>query len=101
VFLVAMVTVVFVWTGEAESKKHGAVVVDVDGKALRAGVQYYVLPLRRGSGGGLTLNARNDECPKVVAQERGELERGLPVVFEPASGKKGVTIRERAEQIIE
>ncbi|KAH9301294.1 hypothetical protein KI387_012877, partial [Taxus chinensis] len=101
VFLVAMVTVQFVWMGGAESEEGGAVVVDVDGQPLRAGVQYYVLPLRRGSGGGLTLKARYEDCAKVVAQERGELERGLPVVFEPASGKKGVMIREGVEQIIE
>lgn len=51
-----------------------APVLDVDGNRVRAGVKYYILPLVRGRGGGLTLGPRgNNSCPLNVRQEQLEV----------------------------
>ncbi|XP_057804126.1 LOW QUALITY PROTEIN: kunitz trypsin inhibitor 5-like [Salvia miltiorrhiza] len=66
-------------------------VLDIEGKQLRAGADYYILPVVRGRGGGLTLAAtRNETCPLDVVQERLEVKNGLPLSFRPTNGKKGV-----------
>ncbi|KAI5671958.1 hypothetical protein M9H77_12322 [Catharanthus roseus] len=67
-------------------------VLDIDGKKVRAGVEYYVLPVIRGSGGGLTASSFNNQtlCPLSVVQEQLEVERGQPVTFRPENPKKGV-----------
>ncbi|XP_042460521.1 kunitz trypsin inhibitor 5-like [Zingiber officinale] len=65
-----------------------ASVRDTDGRSLRPSHEYYILPLFRGRGGGLTLAAHSNEssfaCPLAVAQERSEVDSGLPVIFSPA-----------------
>ncbi|XP_074590763.1 kunitz trypsin inhibitor 5-like [Curcuma longa] len=65
-----------------------ASVRDTDGRSLRPGHEYYILPLIRGRGGGLTLAARSNDssfaCPLAVAQEGLEVDSGLPVIFSPA-----------------
>lgn len=54
-------------------------VLDIAGKQLRAGADYYILPVIRSRGGGLTLAATgNETCPLDVAQERQEVKNGLP-----------------------
>ncbi|XP_073002474.1 kunitz trypsin inhibitor 5-like [Typha latifolia] len=59
-------------------------VLDVDGGKLRPGVQYYVLPVIRGRGGGLTLSSHgNVTCPLYVRQESLEVKNGFPVTFSP------------------
>ncbi|XP_023520252.1 kunitz trypsin inhibitor 2 [Cucurbita pepo subsp. pepo] len=64
---------------------------DIDGKKLRAGVNYYILPVFRGRGGGLALgNLQSDKCPLNVVQEQFELMNGLPAAFLPVNPKKGV-----------
>ncbi|KAK4857398.1 hypothetical protein QYF36_000047 [Acer negundo] len=66
-------------------------VLDITGKKLRAGTDYYILPVIRGRGGGLTLASTGKEtCPLDVVQERHEVENGLPVTFSPVNIKKGV-----------
>ncbi|KAK2642914.1 hypothetical protein Ddye_024677 [Dipteronia dyeriana] len=66
-------------------------VLDIAGKKLRAGTDYYILPVFRGRGGGLTLASTGKEtCPLDVVQERHEVENGLPVTFSPVNIKKGV-----------
>lgn len=66
-------------------------VLDIDGKKLRAGVNYYILPVIRGRGGGLTLgNIGHDKCPLHVVQEQFEISNGLPATFAPVNPKKGV-----------
>ncbi|KAI9198171.1 hypothetical protein LWI28_011315 [Acer negundo] len=66
-------------------------VLDIAGKKLRTGTDYYILPVFRGRGGGLTLaSTGNETCPLDVVQERHELENGLPVTFSPVNIKKGV-----------
>ncbi|XP_038895203.1 kunitz trypsin inhibitor 5-like [Benincasa hispida] len=64
---------------------------DIDGKKLRAGVNYYILPVIRGRGGGLTLsNLQSENCPVNVVQEQFELMNGFPTTFLPVNPKKGV-----------
>ncbi|TXG47972.1 hypothetical protein EZV62_027266 [Acer yangbiense] len=66
-------------------------VLDIVGKKLRTGTDYYILPVIRGRGGGLTLASTGKEtCPLDVVQERHDVENGLPVTFSPVNIKKGV-----------
>lgn len=70
---------------------------DIDGNLLRSGTEYYILPVFRGMGGGLTLApTRNESCPLDVVQEYQEVDRGLPLKFTPVNPKKGV-IRESTD----
>ncbi|KAL3342648.1 hypothetical protein AABB24_026599 [Solanum stoloniferum] len=73
-------------------------VVDIDGKILRTGVDYYILPVVRGRGGGLTMDSIGDKiCPlDAVVQEHHEIDQGLPLTFTPVNPKKGV-IRESTD----
>ncbi|KAF3438401.1 hypothetical protein FNV43_RR21163 [Rhamnella rubrinervis] len=75
--------------GAAESAPDA--VRDIDGDILRTGVDYYILPVVRGRGGGLTLASTGSKtCPLDVVQERHEVENGLPLTFTPVNPKKGV-----------
>ncbi|KAJ6402284.1 hypothetical protein OIU84_014385 [Salix udensis] len=66
-------------------------VLDTDGEKLRAGAEYYILPVIRGRGGGLTMaSTRNESCPLDVVQEPLEISEGLPLTFTPVNPKKGV-----------
>ncbi|KAK0580170.1 hypothetical protein LWI29_037440 [Acer saccharum] len=66
-------------------------VLDIAGEKLHTGTDYYILPVVRGRGGGLTLaSTGNETCPLDVVQERQEVENGLPVTFSPVNIKKGV-----------
>ncbi|MBA0571669.1 hypothetical protein Golob_002048 [Gossypium lobatum] len=66
-------------------------VLDISGKMLRTGNDYYILPVFRGRGGGLTLaSTGNETCPLHVVQEQLEVSNGLPVTFSPFNIKKGV-----------
>ena len=64
---------------------------DIDGKEVIVGAHYYILPVIRGRGGGLTLgSADNETCPLDVIQEQFEVKRGLPLTFTPVNTTKGV-----------
>ncbi|KAI3705220.1 hypothetical protein L1987_75454 [Smallanthus sonchifolius] len=66
-------------------------VLDTDGSLLRSGTEYYILPVFRGMGGGLTLApTRNESCPLDVVQADLEIDNGLPLTFTPVDPKKGV-----------
>lgn len=67
-------------------------VLDHLGKQLRVGMEYYILPVVRGQGGGLTLTLTlpNKTCPLHVVQHRLQVESGLPLTFRPTNDKKGV-----------
>lgn len=66
-------------------------VLDIASKKLRTGVDYHILPVIRGRGGGLTLaSTRNKTCPLDVVQELQEVSNGLPVTFSPVNLTKGV-----------
>nr|GEW34264.1 hypothetical protein [Tanacetum cinerariifolium] len=67
---------------------------DIDGNLVRFSAKYYILPVFRGRGGGLTLAAtRIESCPLDVVQENMELIKGLQLAFTYVNPKKGI-IRE-------
>ncbi|XP_073279856.1 kunitz trypsin inhibitor 5-like [Primulina huaijiensis] len=75
-----------------------APVVDLAGNNLREGTRYYILPLIRGRGGGVTLSStRNKTCPLSVVQAPFELQNGLPLTFSPVKSEKGGFIRESTD----
>ncbi|EOY09863.1 Proteinase inhibitor I3 [Theobroma cacao] len=66
-------------------------VLDISGEELRTGTDYYILPVIRGGGGGLTLaSTGNETCPLDVVQEQLEVSNGLPLTFSPVNITKGV-----------
>lgn len=72
-------------------------VLDISGQKVRTGVKYYILPVIRGKGGGLTISGRsgalaNNTCPLYVVQEKLEVKSGTPVTFTPYNAKDGVNI---------
>ncbi|CAI9294276.1 unnamed protein product [Lactuca saligna] len=70
---------------------------DFDGKLVRSGTKYYILPVIRGMGGGVTLaSTRNESCPLDVVQANQEVDNGMPLTFTPVNFKKGV-IRESTD----
>ncbi|CAA0215947.1 unnamed protein product [Arabidopsis thaliana] len=59
-------------------------VKDINGKPLLTGVKYYILPVIRGRGGGLTMaNLKTETCPTSVIQDQFEVSQGLPWIFSP------------------
>ncbi|KAK2421578.1 miraculin [Trifolium repens] len=73
-------------------------VLDISGKKVTTGVKYYILPVFRGKGGGLTvsnvnnLNSGNSTCPLYVVQEKLEVKNGQTVTFTPYNAKQGVIL---------
>ncbi|OIT32734.1 PREDICTED: kunitz trypsin inhibitor 2-like [Nicotiana attenuata] len=67
-------------------------VLDTDGNPLKVGLKYFVLPILRGTGGGLILSRVVDKnvknCPQDIVQDPNELHRGRPVEFIPAYPNK-------------
>ncbi|KAL3007397.1 hypothetical protein AAZX31_08G332300 [Glycine max] len=64
-------------------------VYDTDGDKLQYGVNYFVLPVIRGNGGGIQVaKAGNETCPLTVVQSGNELSEGLPIKI--ASRSAGV-----------
>lgn len=60
------------------------VIYDSAGNKLLRGIPYYILPLLRGTGGGLTLSQNSkDACPLNVTQESFEVNNGSPFTFNP------------------
>ncbi|KAK3212762.1 hypothetical protein Dsin_017468 [Dipteronia sinensis] len=82
----ALVTEALIVTADAEPDP----VLDISGKKLQAGTDYYILPVERGRGGGLTLaSTGNETCPLDVIQEQHEVENGLLLIVRPVNIKKG------------
>ncbi|XP_010416122.1 PREDICTED: trypsin inhibitor BvTI-like [Camelina sativa] len=74
-FLVALTAVLAATIANAQP------VLDIDGDIIFDG-SYYVLPVIRGQGGGLTLAGRGDQpCPLDIVQESSEVDEGIPVKF--------------------
>ncbi|XP_059302045.1 kunitz trypsin inhibitor 5-like, partial [Lycium ferocissimum] len=67
-------------------------VLDINGDKVRAGLNYFVLPVIRGRGGGFFPSnvKQNNTCPRDIIQDANEVQQGLPVVFTPVDPKKGV-----------
>lgn len=65
-------------------------VLDINGHPLRADTEYFILPVFRGRGGGLTLLPKNDtaSCPLFVGQEFQEISSGLPIKLFPVNPKQ-------------
>ncbi|GER38428.1 trypsin inhibitor [Striga asiatica] len=76
-------------------------VLDIESNVVKAGVDYYILPVVRGMGGGLTVGSTgNRTCPFNVVQEQLEVDQGLPLTFHPVNPKKSV-VRVSTDQNIE
>ncbi|KAI7745292.1 hypothetical protein M8C21_017213 [Ambrosia artemisiifolia] len=75
------------------------VVLDLDRNFVRSDRSYYILPLIRGRGGGITLTptTSNQTCPLDVAQENNEVSNGLPLTFIPINTNKNGIIRESTD----
>ncbi|KAJ4950190.1 hypothetical protein NE237_027022 [Protea cynaroides] len=64
---------------------------DTSGDELRSDVEYYILPVITGNGGGLILSdLGNGTCPLDVVQEQLESSTGFPVTFNPADSNDGI-----------
>ncbi|XP_058100013.1 kunitz trypsin inhibitor 5 [Magnolia sinica] len=85
---ILLLSILFFWNAVEAST--GTVVLDIAGKKLQPHVDYHILPVIRGRGGGLTLAARNGSCPFNVAQEKLEVSNGLPMTFLPVNSKDKV-----------
>ncbi|KAI3734690.1 hypothetical protein L6452_14165 [Arctium lappa] len=60
------------------------IIYDSAGNKLLRGLPYYILPLLRGTGGGLTVSQNTkDSCPLNVTQESFEINHGVPFIFNP------------------
>ncbi|ESQ27858.1 hypothetical protein EUTSA_v10019151mg [Eutrema salsugineum] len=67
-------------TAVLAANAYGAV-LDIDGDSMFDG-SYYVLPVIRGQGGGLSLGGRGGQpCPLDIVQESSEVDDGIPVKF--------------------
>ncbi|KAK8604818.1 hypothetical protein V6N13_082289 [Hibiscus sabdariffa] len=67
-------------------------------KRSEQGVDYYALPVVRGSGGGLALYSPDNETlyPLVVVQQQLQVSTGLPLYFSPVNVEQSV-IRESTD----
>ncbi|CAH2067052.1 unnamed protein product [Thlaspi arvense] len=68
------------------------VVLDTAGHPVQSNVQYYIIPAKTGTGGGLIPSSRNsntqDSCLNlVIAQSSSPFVSGLPVTFSPLNTK--------------
>ncbi|KAL1192202.1 Kunitz trypsin inhibitor 4 [Cardamine amara subsp. amara] len=67
-----------------------AQVVDIDGEILFMDDSFYVLPVIRGQGGGLTLRGRGGKpCPFDIVQSSSEVNEGIPVKFSGWTSRVG------------
>ncbi|KAL0694758.1 hypothetical protein Bca4012_061938 [Brassica carinata] len=68
-------------------------VTDIYGGRLTSGTKYYILPVLRGRGGGLTMSKpENKTCPKSVIQDQYEVSQGLPLEFSPADNSRIIRV---------
>ncbi|CAI0544534.1 unnamed protein product [Linum tenue] len=71
-------------------------VLDVNGKVVRSGANYYVLPAVSGEGGGValaSLTKDSESCPQTVVQDQDEISQGIQLTFGPVNTKSGYTVR--------
>ncbi|KAJ8753247.1 hypothetical protein K2173_017862 [Erythroxylum novogranatense] len=76
-------------------------VLDTEGRAVRSGVEYYIVPAATDIAGGLTLIDRNNSCPLYVGQEplAEVVSLGTSVIFTPYAAGETV-IRESRDYTI-
>nr|GMC76116.1 kunitz trypsin inhibitor 2-like [Ipomoea batatas] len=66
---------------------------DTDGDLVRVETNYYIIPTKKETGGGLSLRSTTDEsCPLGIFQEDEDDDEslGIPVTFYPVNPKKNV-----------
>ncbi|VVA90521.1 unnamed protein product [Arabis nemorensis] len=65
-------------------------VTEINGQRLKTETDYYyILPVVRGRGGGLTISK---PCPNTVIQDQNEASKGLPVRFSPSVKSRFVRV---------
>ncbi|KAF8085525.1 hypothetical protein N665_0665s0034 [Sinapis alba] len=68
-------------------------VTDIYGGRLTSSTKYYILPVLRGRGGGLTISKpENKTCPKSVIQDQYEVSQGLPLEFSPSDNSRIIRV---------
>ncbi|KFK42293.1 hypothetical protein AALP_AA2G237000 [Arabis alpina] len=68
-------------------------VTDINGQRLRSGINYYILPVVRGRGGGLTISkTHNKTCLNSVIQDRYGVSNGLALKFSPSDNSKIIRV---------
>lgn len=68
-------------------------VTDINGQRLRSGINYYILPVVRGRGGGLTISkSDNKTCRNTVIQDQYEVSNGLPLKLSPSDKSKIIRV---------
>ncbi|KNA12470.1 hypothetical protein SOVF_125760 [Spinacia oleracea] len=82
-FLSAATILLFLSLSPPTTTAANPAVLDINGHPLRPRSNYYILPVVRGRGGGLTMLSKNttEVCPLYVAQENHEVSNGLPLKF--------------------
>ncbi|CAN8304864.1 unnamed protein product [Cochlearia groenlandica] len=71
------------------------VVTDIKNQPLKSNINYYILPVIRGRGGGLTISKsynKNTTCPKSVVQDQNEVSQGIPLKFSPFDKSRTVHV---------
>ncbi|KAF9683757.1 hypothetical protein SADUNF_Sadunf04G0047500 [Salix dunnii] len=58
--------------------------LDIVGEELKAGTEYYILPVLRRRGGGLTMISNKRGCHLLLSKSF-EVSKGLPLTFTPAA----------------
>ncbi|KAK9750771.1 hypothetical protein RND81_02G220800 [Saponaria officinalis] len=69
-------------------------VLDINGHPLKPNTPYYILPVIRGRGGGLTMSPKNttSPCPLYAAQEPQEISQGKPLKLYPSQKTQIITL---------
>ncbi|XP_076898958.1 miraculin-like [Bidens hawaiensis] len=63
--------------------------LDSDGQEVQSGLKYYIAPVQsNNTGGGLSLDTRDNFCPPFVVQENSQLSKGLSLRFIPLDNKQ-------------
>lgn len=94
-FLLALTAVL------AATTNAGAPIRDTDGDTIEFDSYYYVLPVGKSRGGGLTLSDRDGRrCPLDVVQTSSKRDKGLPVKFSSLRSRAGVVTESADLQIV-
>ncbi|XP_031263032.1 miraculin-like [Pistacia vera] len=60
--------------------------LDINGEKVLTGTPYYIVSAIRGAGGGgVSVFPTRDRCPRNVIQLPSDLDKGLPLLFSPAT----------------
>ncbi|XP_062217781.1 alpha-amylase/subtilisin inhibitor-like [Phragmites australis] len=69
-------------------------VYDTEGHELSSDSLYYILPVDRGTGGGIKVSPdKTESCKFFVVQSRSEAVTGIPVQFKPQNASAGAAVR--------